>query len=79
MIKEKLDDRKKLVLYFLSKCNEFSLAEINKLKKNKAFVSAKELEQEKIKNWQVYLDYNHYAMQEIKEGQLDQWFKDYKV
>ena len=32
----------------------------------------------KIRDWQTYFDFNHYAMQEIKNGTLDSCFEDYK-
>ena len=32
----------------------------------------------KIRDWQTYFDFNHYAIQEIKNGTLDSWFEDYK-
>ena len=59
-------DRKEVVLEYLKRCNTYAEDSITR--------KTERGEEEQIESWKSYIQFNDHAIEEIKNGTLDNWF-----
>jgi len=73
----KVEDKKKIIVEFLEKCNGYSDQMFDKYERQLLEAGAdKQAVNNKIADWRVYKEFNAYAINELKGEQLDDWFDE---
>jgi hypothetical protein len=68
--------KKAVVADFLTRCNRYAEAELDKYRARLAAASPVEAlaVQDKIGHWTAYRAFNAHALMELERGELDDWF-----
>ncbi|MBV1875394.1 MAG: hypothetical protein KUG50_02075 [Cycloclasticus sp.] len=69
-----LADKKSIIIDFLKQCNEYSDGMLKKYEGQLIEEETKSTAPQKIHDWNVYRDFNNYAINELKGDELDDWF-----
>ncbi|HIF17868.1 MAG: hypothetical protein ABGX33_01595 [Cycloclasticus sp.] len=69
-----LADKKQIITEFLQQCNDYSDAMLEKYEQQLRDKATKESAPQKIHDWNVYKDFNEYAIKELNGTELDDWF-----
>ncbi|MEO1888961.1 MAG: hypothetical protein ABGX33_03475 [Cycloclasticus sp.] len=69
-----LANKKQIITEFLQQCNVYSDAMLKKYEQQLTNEETKESAPQKIHDWNVYKDFNEYAIKELNGTELDDWF-----
>jgi hypothetical protein len=69
-----LADKKQIITAFLQQCNKYSDSMLKKYEQQLRDDETKNSAPQKIHDWNVYKDFNEYAIKELKGTELDEWF-----
>lgn len=78
------EDRKRVVIDFLQRCNDYADAKLReyntRMSADVGKADSDELMQlaDKISHWSAYRAFNDVAVDEIRQGELDDWFTSWR-
>ena len=70
----KLEEKKQIVCNFLVQCNKYATNQIEKEQKKQDHNNIIAKSEQKIQDWQRYIEFNEYALSELRSNTLDSWF-----
>ncbi|RLA49467.1 MAG: hypothetical protein DRR04_00030 [Gammaproteobacteria bacterium] len=70
-----LVEKKSIIIAFLGQCNDYSDVMVNKYQAQLQDENLAESAAQKIHDWNVYRQFNEYAVQELGGDELDHWFR----
>lgn len=70
-----LTEKKTIIIDFLQQCNQYSDAMLKKYQQQSTDEGLQQSASQKTHDWNVYKEFNEYAINELHCEDLDDWFK----